>query len=92
MNLKDKFTLKGLFKNGKKQNIELQVLSKDIKLKDNNMDYQTIDIGGKNTNSIKIIIQPSKISWRYILPGFAYLNAYSDIFSRVKESSPVSKS
>ncbi len=26
-------------------------------LKDNNMDYQTIDIGGKNTNSIKITIQ-----------------------------------
>ena len=26
-------------------------------LKDNNMNYQTIDIGGKNTNSIKITIQ-----------------------------------
>ena len=26
-------------------------------LSDNNMDYQTIDIGGINTNSVKVIIQ-----------------------------------
>ena len=26
-------------------------------LEDNNMEYQTIDIGGINTNSVKVIIQ-----------------------------------
>lgn len=42
----------------KKIIIEFSDKSQQVyELKDNNMDYQTIDIGGKNTNSIKIIIQ-----------------------------------
>ena len=42
----------------KKVLIEFSDKSQQVyELKDNNMDYQTIDIGGKNTNSIKIVIQ-----------------------------------
>ena len=43
---------------GKKVIIEFSDKSQQVyELEDNNMEYQTIDIGGINTNSVKVIIQ-----------------------------------
>ena len=47
-------------KNNRVKKVIIQFSDKSqqvYELEDNNMEYQTIDIGGINTNSVKVIIQ-----------------------------------